>query len=114
MQGEILEGLVARIVSQESSKHMEKVLEEFPPPPAEGGTRICFVMSFIFGLVNLARKFCGSSFIFHSYALPASYTFFFFIRSYCLRDNLIHLVIYLFISLFVYFSKLRWHLPLKC
>lgn len=82
MQGEILEGLVARIVSKESSKHMEKVLEEFPPPPAEGGTRICFVMSFIFGLVNLARKFCGSSFIFHSYALPASYTFFFFIRSY--------------------------------
>ncbi|XP_062171894.1 tRNA ligase 1 isoform X1 [Alnus glutinosa] len=36
VQGEILEGLVARIVSQESSKHMEKVLEEFPPPPAEG------------------------------------------------------------------------------
>lgn len=76
MQGEILEGLVARIVSQESSKHMEKVLEEFPPPPAEGGTRICFVLSFIFGLVTLARKFCGSSFIFHSFALLASYTFF--------------------------------------
>lgn len=37
VQGEILEGLVARIVSQESSKHLEKVLEEFPPPPSEGG-----------------------------------------------------------------------------
>lgn len=36
VQGEILEGLVARIVSQESSKHMEEVLNEFPPPPAEG------------------------------------------------------------------------------
>ncbi|KAK9279399.1 hypothetical protein L1049_013078 [Liquidambar formosana] len=36
VQGEILEGLVARIVSHESSKHMEKVLSDFPPPPAEG------------------------------------------------------------------------------
>ncbi|KAF8395227.1 hypothetical protein HHK36_019169 [Tetracentron sinense] len=32
VQGEILEGLVARIVSHESSKHMEKVLADFPPP----------------------------------------------------------------------------------
>ncbi|MQL87258.1 hypothetical protein Taro_019800, partial [Colocasia esculenta] len=32
VQGEILEGLVARIVSPDSSKHMEKVLREFPPP----------------------------------------------------------------------------------
>lgn len=38
VQGEILEGLVARVVSHESSKHMENVLEEFPPPPLEGGT----------------------------------------------------------------------------
>ncbi|KAK7854665.1 trna ligase 1 [Quercus suber] len=36
VQGEILEGLVARIVSQESSKHMEKVLKESPLPPTEG------------------------------------------------------------------------------
>ncbi|CAB4313146.1 unnamed protein product [Prunus armeniaca] len=35
-QGEILEGIVARIVSQESSKHMEKVLNDFPPPPMDG------------------------------------------------------------------------------
>ncbi|RXI04526.1 hypothetical protein DVH24_038800 [Malus domestica] len=35
-QGEILEGIVARIVSQESSKHMEKVLIDFPPPPMDG------------------------------------------------------------------------------
>ncbi|KAL6189546.1 hypothetical protein ACLB2K_040933 [Fragaria x ananassa] len=35
-QGEILEGIVARIVSHESSKHMEKVLKDFPPPPMEG------------------------------------------------------------------------------
>lgn len=38
VQGEILEGLVARMVSHESSKHMEKVLEEFPAlPDNEGG-----------------------------------------------------------------------------
>ncbi|XP_028775864.1 tRNA ligase 1, partial [Neltuma alba] len=35
-QGEILEGLVARIVARESSSHMEQVLKEFPPPPADG------------------------------------------------------------------------------
>ncbi|CAJ2654356.1 unnamed protein product [Trifolium pratense] len=37
-QGEILEGLVARLVSHESSNHMEKILKEFPPPPADGAT----------------------------------------------------------------------------
>ncbi|KAL2488867.1 RNA ligase [Forsythia ovata] len=36
VQGEILEGLVARIVSHESSKHIEQVLSDFPPPPLEG------------------------------------------------------------------------------
>ncbi|KAK0605172.1 hypothetical protein LWI29_023698 [Acer saccharum] len=35
-QGEILEGLVARIVSHESSKHMQEVLRDFPPPPLDG------------------------------------------------------------------------------
>ncbi|KAK7257736.1 hypothetical protein RIF29_31930 [Crotalaria pallida] len=35
-QGEILEGLVARLVSHESSNHMENVLKEFPAPPADG------------------------------------------------------------------------------
>ncbi|XVF19501.1 hypothetical protein REPUB_Repub11eG0115900 [Reevesia pubescens] len=35
-QGEILEGLVARVVSHESSKHMEEVLKDHPPPPADG------------------------------------------------------------------------------
>ncbi|KAM0996499.1 hypothetical protein ACFX2C_006499 [Malus domestica] len=35
-QGEILEGIVARIVSQESSEHVEKVLKDFPPPPMDG------------------------------------------------------------------------------
>ncbi|PRQ55634.1 putative 2',3'-cyclic-nucleotide 3'-phosphodiesterase [Rosa chinensis] len=35
-QGEILEGIVARIVSHESSKHMVEVLKDFPPPPMEG------------------------------------------------------------------------------
>lgn len=48
-QGEILEGIVARIVSQESSKHMEKVLNDFPPPPMDGGT-MCFILSSIFFL----------------------------------------------------------------
>ncbi|XP_048324076.2 tRNA ligase 1 isoform X1 [Ziziphus jujuba] len=37
VQGEILEGLVARIVSHESSRHMEKVLKDFPPPTEEAG-----------------------------------------------------------------------------
>lgn len=32
VQGEILEGLVARIVSHDSSKYIKKVLEEFPSP----------------------------------------------------------------------------------
>ncbi|KAK7262359.1 hypothetical protein RJT34_29928 [Clitoria ternatea] len=35
-QGEILEGVVARLVSHESSSHIEKILKEFPPPPADG------------------------------------------------------------------------------
>ncbi|KAM0952110.1 putative tRNA ligase 1 [Dioscorea sansibarensis] len=36
VQGEILEGLVARIVGRDSSNHMEEVLREFPPPPMDG------------------------------------------------------------------------------
>ncbi|XP_057782702.1 tRNA ligase 1 [Salvia miltiorrhiza] len=36
VQGEILEGLVARIVSQRSSEHMKQVLRDYPPPPIEG------------------------------------------------------------------------------
>ncbi|KAM7496694.1 hypothetical protein LguiA_021108 [Lonicera macranthoides] len=40
VQGEILEGLVARIVNHESSKHMEQVLKDYPPPPLEGGMLI--------------------------------------------------------------------------
>ncbi|KAL8553570.1 hypothetical protein ACS0TY_002035 [Phlomoides rotata] len=36
VQGEILEGLVARIVSRKSSEHMEQVLRDYPPPPVEG------------------------------------------------------------------------------
>ncbi|GLU19032.1 hypothetical protein SLE2022_353020 [Rubroshorea leprosula] len=36
VQGEILEGLVARIVSPESVKHMEEVLIDYPPPTADG------------------------------------------------------------------------------
>ncbi|KAF3643429.1 hypothetical protein FXO37_22015 [Capsicum annuum] len=35
VQGEILEGLVARVVKRESSEHMERVLRDFPPPPLE-------------------------------------------------------------------------------
>lgn len=37
-QGEILEGLVARIVSHESAKHIEEVLQDFPVPPNDGGS----------------------------------------------------------------------------
>lgn len=44
MQGEILEGLVARIVKRESSEHMERVLKDFPPPPLEGGKLIISYM----------------------------------------------------------------------
>ncbi|XP_021734193.1 tRNA ligase 1-like [Chenopodium quinoa] len=36
VQGEILEGLVARIVSPDSSKHLHEVLRDCPPPPVEG------------------------------------------------------------------------------
>ncbi|KAK6141957.1 hypothetical protein DH2020_024307 [Rehmannia glutinosa] len=36
VQGEILEGLVARIVSPDSSEHMEQVLRDYPPPQLEG------------------------------------------------------------------------------
>ncbi|KAL0460237.1 UNVERIFIED_CONTAM: tRNA ligase 1 [Sesamum latifolium] len=36
VQGEILEGLVARVVSHESSEHMKQVLRDYPPPPLEG------------------------------------------------------------------------------
>lgn len=35
-QGEILEGLVARVVSRDSSEEMNKVLKEFLPPPLDG------------------------------------------------------------------------------
>jgi hypothetical protein len=37
VQGEILEGLVARVVSCDSSILMENVLRDFPPPPLAGG-----------------------------------------------------------------------------
>ncbi|KAM0856683.1 hypothetical protein ACQ4PT_048956 [Festuca glaucescens] len=37
VQGEILEGLVARIVSRESSVQMEEVLKNFPQPSLDGG-----------------------------------------------------------------------------
>lgn len=36
VQGEILEGLVARIVSRQSSVQMEEVLRNFPQPPLDG------------------------------------------------------------------------------
>lgn len=37
VQGEILEGLVARIVSRDSTQHLQEVLKDFPPPPVDGG-----------------------------------------------------------------------------
>lgn len=37
MQGEILEGLVARIVPRQSSVQMEEVLENFPQVPLDCG-----------------------------------------------------------------------------
>ena len=37
MQGEILEGLVARIVPRQSSVQMEEVLKNFPQAPLDGG-----------------------------------------------------------------------------
>ncbi|KAH1224948.1 tRNA ligase 1 [Glycine max] len=54
-QGEILEGLVARLVSHDSSNHIEKTLKEFPPPPADGallesvGSSFCPAYSDWFG-----------------------------------------------------------------
>ena len=37
VQGEILEGLVARIVRCGSARDMEDVLRDHPPPPCDGG-----------------------------------------------------------------------------
>lgn len=37
VQGEILEGLVARIVSRESSVQMEEVVRNLSQPPLHGG-----------------------------------------------------------------------------
>lgn len=37
IQGEILEGLVARIVTPQSLTKLEEVLEQFPRPPAPEG-----------------------------------------------------------------------------
>lgn len=52
VQGEILEGLVARIVSHESSKHIEQILRDFPPPQLEGGKfQIRIWSSFLMALV---------------------------------------------------------------
>lgn len=50
-QGEILEGLVARVVSQDSSEQMNKVLKEFPPPPLDGRK------FFIFKPENISSSF---------------------------------------------------------
>ncbi|XP_023644755.1 tRNA ligase 1 isoform X2 [Capsella rubella] len=36
VQGEILEGLVARIVSSQSAREMENVMKDHPPPPCDG------------------------------------------------------------------------------
>lgn len=53
VQGEILEGLVARVVSCDSSKHMEKVLKDFPPPALDGGELGSKTTSFPSILVNV-------------------------------------------------------------
>lgn len=45
VQGEILEGLVARTVSQGSSEHMKQVLRDNPPPPMETGNRHLLYMN---------------------------------------------------------------------
>ncbi|RWV85568.1 hypothetical protein BHE74_00014998 [Ensete ventricosum] len=44
VQGDILEGLVARVVSCDSSKHMEKVLKDFPPPALDGGLQFRWLL----------------------------------------------------------------------
>lgn len=82
VQGEILEGLVARMVSHESSKHMQKVLEEFPAvPDNEGGMVLlplflffdafplatfiyCFIPCFVLGGLDLGpslREICAAN-----------------------------------------------------
>lgn len=56
VQGEILEGLVARVVSHESSKHMEHVLRDVPPPPMEGGMPLSPIFFLkILGFVSLVN-----------------------------------------------------------
>jgi hypothetical protein len=46
VQGEILEGLVARVVSRESSVQMEEVLKNFPQPSLDGGRGKATTMKF--------------------------------------------------------------------
>ena len=41
IQGEILEGLVARIVTPESLTILKEVLVQYPPPPVPEGKRCC-------------------------------------------------------------------------
>jgi hypothetical protein len=53
VQGEILEGLVARVVSRESSVQMEEVLKNFPQPSLDGGKLLqwsSFVVEWKYGL----------------------------------------------------------------
>lgn len=60
VQGEILEGLVARIVSRDSSVHMEKALKDFPPPPLDGSKLLksacCLIWTLVFILCSLIPK----------------------------------------------------------
>lgn len=54
VQGEILEGLVARVVSHESLKHMDQVLRDFPLSPTEEGKQLSFLVLKVLSL-SLSR-----------------------------------------------------------
>lgn len=76
---------MARIVSQESSKHMEKVLKESPLPPTEGG------MSFVFGIGYLSYEILWFYVYFSLLiAYPQNLSM---LASVCYRDPLIHFLI---------------------
>lgn len=46
IQGEILEGLVARVVTPESATSLSEVLIKFPPPPSPEGKGFRFNLSY--------------------------------------------------------------------